>query len=569
MVDPAPCNTAQPFAAGETGVAPISEVFPVDHSPASMESSIDHTGIDLLNFTQAFNESMANGVTTNDADDLANSHVSGNHQALSPILNETSMGNDSPLLSTKSSIVPHLAQDTPIENNPYTFGSDAVNVYSNPSHYALDNMPGDESGSPNQTASSDMFGLGHTPANTNIDASFSFYQTAWELTALQLDSATSFVKIPRETYLTLGPVGAQYYKQRFLLTTGRAGDFFDDHMNPARIYLGAPADLQAKLRVAIKSVDERTLPCLVPLPARPQTNPEGAQQSRTIERETSALALGHGNYTSSSTLETTNSLPPAFPTPSATLQTATQGIRGPKPMNNFMFWSRTMRPTLKAQNPGVTNGQISKMLSNMWDELPIEEKAQQRALAEQANPEWARTHPIVNGKRTRASGGSGLPFAGSDDYQLSIDLGLQMLDGMPLQQSFNDSHYLNANIKASRQSRGPSGDLENDQFARNIATPMTAVMQNTTFIPSLLATRNSFITTQVMASQAIRRSITLGANARDFTMNARTPDPYTTLTFTMITRDEGLTNGDDLHINIQAKRPQLRLRARLATETSP
>ncbi|KAI1263676.1 hypothetical protein F5Y18DRAFT_124213 [Xylariaceae sp. FL1019] len=106
----------------------------------------------------------------------------------------------------------------------------------------------------------------------------------------------------------------------------------------------------------------------------------------------------------SSTFETIT--PPAYriPQPSSVSQTPAppaQMIRNPKPMNNFMFWSQTMRPVLKAQNPGVPNGQISTMLSTIWEEIPPEEKAHQKALAQQANPEWARTHPIVDGKRTR------------------------------------------------------------------------------------------------------------------------------------------------------------------------
>jgi hypothetical protein len=56
-------------------------------------------------------------------------------------------------------------------------------------------------------------------------------------------------------------------------------------------------------------------------------------------------------------------------------------------MNSFMVFSNEMRPLLQEQNKSLTNNDVSKILGNMWKDLPADQKKPyiERALAIKAS----------------------------------------------------------------------------------------------------------------------------------------------------------------------------------------
>ncbi|KAI1263675.1 hypothetical protein F5Y18DRAFT_124212 [Xylariaceae sp. FL1019] len=312
------CSAVQPSTADVAGSVSSAEIITAEASFINTQPSTKDASTDATNCTRGFSACTACPPPFNNAADPVNWHTSRSYNSFTLIPNETSMSKDRQgfgadtvchLPTSRSQGTPtipitvasfdnfhqpghsiSIASATPNNHHkhfnlgvpmahksliggqeatageaiPCSFVGNAVDAQANTNQYALGNMPGDEFACPTQAAPDSVFKLSDTPADTNYEASFSCFQRSWESTALQLDHATSFVKISRETYRSLGPAGTAYYKERFLLATGMVGEFFDDRSNPARVYLGVPEDLQAKLGVVIEFIDKRLIRCLVP-----------------------------------------------------------------------------------------------------------------------------------------------------------------------------------------------------------------------------------------------------------------------------------------------------------------
>ncbi|KAK8070877.1 slightly ste11-like protein [Apiospora hydei] len=66
---------------------------------------------------------------------------------------------------------------------------------------------------------------------------------------------------------------------------------------------------------------------------------------------------------------------------------------GPRPVNSFMLYRKHVHGEVTAQNPGVKNSEISKIIGQQWRNLPEEEKAIWRVRQEQAAAQHAILYP--------------------------------------------------------------------------------------------------------------------------------------------------------------------------------
>uniref|UniRef100_A0A0N4ZD32 Sex-determining region Y protein n=1 Tax=Parastrongyloides trichosuri TaxID=131310 RepID=A0A0N4ZD32_PARTI len=64
-----------------------------------------------------------------------------------------------------------------------------------------------------------------------------------------------------------------------------------------------------------------------------------------------------------------------------------------RPMNAFMLWSKEQRSAVAAQNPGILNSELSRILGIKWKELPLERKKKYIIQAEAIREEHYRKYP--------------------------------------------------------------------------------------------------------------------------------------------------------------------------------
>jgi len=64
-----------------------------------------------------------------------------------------------------------------------------------------------------------------------------------------------------------------------------------------------------------------------------------------------------------------------------------------RPMNSFMLFSNEMRPVLQDQNKALTNNDISKMLGQMWKDMPYDQKRPYLERALEIKSQFNACHP--------------------------------------------------------------------------------------------------------------------------------------------------------------------------------
>ncbi|KAI0145326.1 hypothetical protein GGR57DRAFT_517217 [Xylariaceae sp. FL1272] len=297
---------------------------------------MNNTPIDVSHLVSA-NTSLAPTMTPRQVPNTGISKASENHFGDQPVNNVTEMTFKTPP-NINQCAFNHLDNDTPATAYPSPFNG----------------ITGDGEVDTNHVFVGRDF---HIPVQPNQSTLMSYYQAAWDLTAFQLDCATTFVKVPQVTYMSLGPMGVAYFREQFRITTGLEAEFFDDAFN----------------------------------------NTEGPQQDPTLRAKS---------------LPATVAAPIASPCRTSTSLPAPLATRQPRAMNSFLHWALTMREVIriKTRLPFI---QVSKLLSVLWAQVDVEEKARQTALAHEAAAEWARTHPIVNGKPLRSRKRKSLKWDGA------------------------------------------------------------------------------------------------------------------------------------------------------------
>ena len=70
-----------------------------------------------------------------------------------------------------------------------------------------------------------------------------------------------------------------------------------------------------------------------------------------------------------------------------------------KPANAFFMYTKSVRDSVKSQNPTLNNREITKKISEDWKALPEPEKKVFQDEFEAQSAEYRRTHPKTNEKK--------------------------------------------------------------------------------------------------------------------------------------------------------------------------
>ncbi|CAG8807879.1 41477_t:CDS:1, partial [Gigaspora margarita] len=68
-------------------------------------------------------------------------------------------------------------------------------------------------------------------------------------------------------------------------------------------------------------------------------------------------------------------------------------IKLPRPMNSFMLYRKVKAKEIRAKNPRITTGNLSKEISKMWHKEPLEVKSKFMKMAEEAKQQHMKKYP--------------------------------------------------------------------------------------------------------------------------------------------------------------------------------
>ncbi|OHS92736.1 hypothetical protein TRFO_12279 [Tritrichomonas foetus] len=72
-----------------------------------------------------------------------------------------------------------------------------------------------------------------------------------------------------------------------------------------------------------------------------------------------------------------------------------------RPPNAFILFSQVMRSQVRAENPALSNTEVSRILGKMWKEVPNDQKIQYKQRAAQMQEEFKKTHPDYTYRKAR------------------------------------------------------------------------------------------------------------------------------------------------------------------------
>jgi hypothetical protein len=72
----------------------------------------------------------------------------------------------------------------------------------------------------------------------------------------------------------------------------------------------------------------------------------------------------------------------------------------PRPPNAFILFSRSARPSLQLEHPGLNNIEYTRILAEKWKEVPDEEKLAFKRQAAEMQTEFKLQNPNYSYKRT-------------------------------------------------------------------------------------------------------------------------------------------------------------------------
>ncbi|KAK7946535.1 HMG box transcriptional regulator [Apiospora aurea] len=260
-------------------------------------------------------------------------------------------------------------------------------------------------------------------------------QTMWNSLEQQLSLLCQVIALDIGLYESWEPMAREFFKQKMEARYSCQAFYLADSGNPGRVFL-APVTALAAAQMSICATGHGQLPILIeggatlasgagnqqPAQEQPlfteamqQVINQSVQQAvqQAMQQSLQHLSLSPrkstNNYDSPNTQDGSpkkRKLEPsplkkkiATPSNGSFINTGSKYRKkeyasgGPRPVNSFMLYRKHVHGEVTAQNPGVKNSEISKIIGQQWRNLPEEEKAIWRLRQEQAAAQHAILYP--------------------------------------------------------------------------------------------------------------------------------------------------------------------------------
>jgi hypothetical protein len=91
---------------------------------------------------------------------------------------------------------------------------------------------------------------------------------------------------------------------------------------------------------------------------------------------------------------------PAPDTTASTEQDADSDVSR-RPPNAFILYSQAMRSTVRQSNPALSNTEVSRLLGQLWKDVPADAKLQYKQQAARAQEQFKQEHPDYTYRKAR------------------------------------------------------------------------------------------------------------------------------------------------------------------------
>ncbi|KAI0118154.1 hypothetical protein GGR51DRAFT_554647 [Nemania sp. FL0031] len=257
----------------------------------------------------------------------------------------------------------------------------------------------------------------------------------WHEASMQIDVLTHnrAIKLAATTFRKIGLHGQNYFKREASSALNGPAEFYADETDPNRIYLGIGDEFVHRYNLNISQRLGCSLPVLSSSPVPMFTNTTLHQQTLGFSNQQPHSQTGyHGfNYpmppeAPGYPIQSPGQMVTMPPTPGPSLARkrdfngqliennapviahaqgsinntgSDEGEQGneenhiKRPPNAFMFFRQEHAPIVARENPGVHNGEISKLVSTKWRSLTRQEQQPWYDRQAQAAEEHKRLHP--------------------------------------------------------------------------------------------------------------------------------------------------------------------------------
>ncbi|KAI3323783.1 hypothetical protein HD806DRAFT_543952 [Xylariaceae sp. AK1471] len=254
----------------------------------------------------------------------------------------------------------------------------------------------------------------------------------WNEVKMQLDHVTRIVKMSTSLFNRLGHDGEEFFKEEASVLLGEQVEFFVDGTNANRVYLGSRMDIQLMM-CTIEDHPNIRFPVIRPdylgqassaFPEVESFNTRSAMMTRHVLDYQAPLQAPVYPVLSRSLLAgSSNSNPPG--PQQATFnnndddEDDNEPARVKRPENSFMLYRKDNCGAIKAQFPGIPNGQVSRIIADRWNGMSEAAQKPWRDEAARLKAEFNRLHPDYKYQPDRKAKSGKRPRR-EDDNDLSV-----------------------------------------------------------------------------------------------------------------------------------------------------
>ncbi|KAI3318807.1 hypothetical protein HD806DRAFT_548941 [Xylariaceae sp. AK1471] len=179
----------------------------------------------------------------------------------------------------------------------------------------------------------------------------------WTEYAAQIDAVTKTVKLSRQFFDQLGPIGEAIFKVEASITLGGEARFFRDYTNENRVYLSTDQHMSQHIPCTLRQTEGNA--------TSPNKEATGLVKDDDLNEEPERIK---------------------------------------KTLNCFMLYQAHHRPLVQKTNPGITSGGTARLLAERWDKMSDTDK--KPWVEEAAALRLAQKAKYPNSKCNRKKGGS-------------------------------------------------------------------------------------------------------------------------------------------------------------------